>query len=58
MITVSQRIRQFLVNAITGKLWPIMPRRLKLWAFMNDDDPPGIDDYNDENTIIFPESLK
>lgn len=31
-------MRQFLVNVIL-RLWKIMPLRLKLWAFMNDDMP-------------------
>ncbi len=27
--------RQLIVDGVI-KLWPIMPRRLRLWAFMND----------------------
>lgn len=31
-------LRLFLVGAVVH-LWPIMPRRARLWAFLNDDMP-------------------
>lgn len=34
--SLKLRLKRALVNTIL-KLWPIMPRRARLWAFMNDD---------------------
>jgi hypothetical protein len=31
------RVRQFLVDTVLC-LWPVMPMRAKVWAFMNDGD--------------------
>lgn len=31
-------LRLFLIATVL-KLWPVMPRRAKVWAFMNDDMP-------------------
>lgn len=33
----NQKLRQFFVNCILW-LWPVMPMRFRVWAFLNDGD--------------------
>ena len=50
---MKHRLRLFLVNTIC-KLWPIMPRRLRLWAFLHDDMPDSeeIEGIEEENESV------